>query len=111
MDDLEICKRIAEIDQGTDFRVNFQRGDVFQPQIFVNLHYWEDYNPLSDNELCFDLMVKFKVMISWQPVNGRWAAVIGSENEEFPFSCTIANSSDESPNKAVCLAIIEAHKD
>ena len=74
--DLQICKRIAEIEGHETLPCDeYQEGDFY---IVINDH-GEDYNPLTDDALCFQLMVKYVY--------------------------------DDSPNKAICLAIIEAHKD
>ena len=63
----------------------------------------EAYNPLINDALCFQLMVKYKVCLR---------ADMGS----VPWVCTINTiqgylSRNASPNKAICLAIIESHKE
>lgn len=61
MDDLTLCKKIAEIenlifdDGGRYFRCMVLRnGEVYK---------YYDYNPLTNKALLFDLMVKYKVDI------------------------------------------------
>ena len=112
--DLEICKRIAEI-EGLDI-AECEGSIVNKPaaKVTMNKHYDElsnkvrtafhvlnDYNPLTDDALCFKLMVKYKCSVSC--VYKMW-------------QCTVKTPSDtvlcydEHPNKAICLAIIEASK-
>ena len=93
--DLEICKRIAEIEgisnpscDGSDIYANVGDDD---------LPIWGRYNPLTDDALCFQLMVKYKVWTS----------------PSKPFTTTRAGLKiiqNASVNKAICLAIIEANK-
>ena len=58
--DLEICKRIAEIEGftfctgGKYARVEVRRDNT--------VYGYVDFNPLTDKALCFDLMVKYGVM-------------------------------------------------
>lgn len=92
--DLEICKRIAEI-EGFDFSVN---GD----HVFYKCNGWPcAYNPLVDDALCFQLMVKYKL------------SLIAPEDEQLDWDCVIRDvlTVDKSPNRAICLAIIEANKE
>lgn len=101
--DLEICKRIAEID-GVDYDYNDER-----------VMYWskEDapvttYNPLTDDALCFQLMVKYKVSVrvSWLGCDNWEAAANALKIISSPHYGSYANSA----NKSICLAIIEANK-
>ena len=80
--DLEICKRIAEIEGISDY-------------IFINY----DYNPLTDKALCFDLMVKHELEMF--KVGSNWNCAWTDSN---------LTTSNKNPQKAICLAIIEAHK-
>lgn len=98
MNDLEICKRIAEIDS-VDFDYNDKR-----------VMYWreenspvETYNPLTDDALCFQLMVKYKVSVFYEY---GYAAIVCDDSGEYIGQANLY----EEPNKAICLAIIEAHK-
>lgn len=65
--------------------------------------------PLTDDALCFKLMVKYDcdLISPYRPNNDtHWECQIFTED------CADAVSVyDDSPNKAICLAIIEAHKD
>ena len=93
MNDLEICKRIAEIESHTvdcefrDFIVVKNGGDG------------KAFSPLKDKALCFDLMIKYGVKIDY--ING--VAHAG-------FGCSYWFV-DENPQRAICLAIIAKHED
>jgi len=87
--DLEICKRIAEIEglehasDGIDVRYWREEGAPVQ-----------SYSPLTDDGLCFKLMVKYKVdFIPYHP-------------SEYRTQITDNYIVNESPNRAICLAII-----
>lgn len=98
MNDLDICKRIAEI-EGVDFRV--QNGKVLpENPAKINMSTMTDvYNPLADDALCFRLMVKHQIEVvpAWDRV-GTLSGII------------TVRGYLENPNKAICLVIIEAHK-
>jgi hypothetical protein len=108
MKDLEICKRIAEIegvtvrDTGEDLIWTKCPRSALEPK-------YDDYNPLTDGDLCFQLMVKYDcdLMSPYRPNNDtHWECQI------FADDCFDAVSIfNDSPNKAICLAIIEAHKE
>lgn len=88
--DLEICKRIAEI-EGFEFSVNSER-------VFYNCDGWPcAYNPLIDDALCFQLMSKYKIDWLNRASFKTGAAKIGD-----------ILVPHENPNKAICLAIIES---
>jgi hypothetical protein len=101
--DLEICKRIAEIEGVLFFDDGF---DLFIPDYEASMStgYDEDkeYNPLTDDALCFQFMVKDKIRLVYE-YDGTWLC----------FSNDTANnllSKSSNPNKAVCLAKIELNK-
>jgi len=104
--DLEICKRIAEI-EGEKI-AGLGDDNVYvkcQPSLVGNVQ----YTPLTDDALCFQLMVKYDIdVLSPYRKNGetKWEAQIFSKDYADAFSIY-----DESPNKAICLAIIEANKE
>ena len=106
--DLEICKRIAEIEFGKHSDNWFWsvegESDTAMVSAFTGdgiFGSYSEYNPLTDDALCFKLMVKYKCSVSC--VYKMW-------------QCTVKTPSDtvlcydEHPNKAICLAIIEASK-
>lgn len=105
MNDLEICKRIAEIEG---------KESIEMIQCCVGV--WSDaddefieFDPLTDDALCFHLMKKHEVdLTSPYTPNGEvlWCADIFTKDYADALS-----TYDENPNKAVCLAIIEAHNE
>ena len=105
MDDLKICKRIAEIEsvhvkKGVDGGLLIQ----YEDNVIVGV-----YNPLTDDSLCFRLMVKYDVnVVSPLRLGGaiKWEAQIFSDEGEH-VTCVC----DEYLNKAICLTIIEAHEE
>jgi hypothetical protein len=106
--DLEICKRIAEI-EGVKFIVFSGKiaADAFQVHdLFSCAHMGFTFNPLTDDALCFQLMVKHRVKIVFERAPDYYHAIA-----LYKINNTKLCQSDESPNKAICLAIIEAHKD
>jgi hypothetical protein len=94
MTDLEICKRIAEIEGNKATVVECADGS------WLCGEECDEYNPLTDKALCFDLMVKYKVEVEWC---GNECATYKDELQR--------EIHDISPQKAICLAIIEANKE
>ena len=97
--DLEICKRIAEIE-----------GLMFCPgNRYARIEIWKDgkvykyekFNPLTDDGLCFKLMVKHKISLI-QHQNNTAVYCIWNHDEKHATS-TMTNA-----NLAICLAIIES---
>ena len=121
MNDLEICKRIAEI-EGLDFYLLESGGDTY-PLIkvwhdsvlkdkCVPKKFFEprDYDPLTDDALCFKLMNKHKVSIDHE--DGMCGVLTKvSQTNHWEYLGNICYDKDVTINKAICLAIIEAHKD
>ncbi len=103
MDDLEICKRIAEIEGIPIYREdNFFYGDgYFRVDTFAGLAPMM-YNPLTDDALCFQLMVNYKVSVFYEH---GYAAIVDDDSGEYVGDASLY----EAPNKAILLAIIEAH--
>jgi len=131
MNDLDICKRIAEIEsvEVDEIANNFliKKDITFGLRVNVSIEFTrcktiEDYNkveeerkdclynPLTDDALCFQLMVKYTVELS--PLfSGCWSATVAKTytfDEQLDYKLC-PTWLDESPNKAICLAIIEAH--
>lgn len=104
LSDLEICKKIAEIDHGEAYVDGDDTGN------FINLNHpmsdrgGEMYNQLTDDALCFKLMVKYKISLI-QHQDSTAVYCIWNHDEKHSTE-TLTN-----PNKAICLAIIEAHKE
>jgi hypothetical protein len=91
--DLEICQRIAEI-EGVEL-MPYRKGD----RTTFEAGSQTIYSPLTDDALCFRLMVKYDVWRWSNPREGKFNACIKGVQGWL---------SGESPNKAICLAIIES---
>ena len=114
--DLEICKKIAEIEGRTYWSSGHGEG--------LHLHYIEGnansrilyYNPLTDDALCFKLMVKYEIERCYEPYDFiGWSYHSRKSNNpahvtERTYWGEGEETADLSPNKAICLAIIESHK-
>lgn len=109
LSDLEICKRIAEI-EGLESR---QCGNVecAENHYITDNAYCDEtrhYNPLTDDALCFKLMVKYGVLFT--PVIPNIKIRDYSRGNYKPETYMANSELNQSPNKAICLAIIEANK-
>ena len=116
MADLELCKKIAEIEGATQVEVVrlgeiesltawFTLGDGFSYQKPVAYH---NYRPHTDDALIWQLQIAHGIIII--PVRESYGTgkVIGYKafyNELI--DCVY----DKSPHRAICLAIIEANKE
>ena len=101
---LQICKRIAEIefDDLIDcYEHEFDGICIDKPM--CGMVFREAYNPLTDDALCFQLMVKHKISLIQHQDNTAVYCIWNHDEKH-------ATSVITSPNKAICLAIIEAHK-
>ena len=110
MDDLAICKKIAEI-EGLQVATCEQSSLLcYMGNVCVILPNGVDcggsypYNPLTDDALNHQLMTKYKVDIQWEAVP---LAKIYDDPESDP----VGMAYDENPNKAILLAIIGAHNE
>ena len=112
MNDLEICKRIAEIEGVYTFEFDhIIHGNVMCYHPVVNGLAPQQFNPLTDDALCFKLMVKYSIDLN-HDFSGLWCAGI---DPTFTFDELVDDYAstvyDKNPNFAICLVIIEAHKD
>ena len=101
--DLQICKRIAEI-EGVQYTIENPRFGIEHVQPLYDTELI--YNPLTDDALCFQLMVKYDMPPMKSGVPNLYECV-------FDIDRALSGAGiicDESPNRAICLAIIEAHK-
>jgi hypothetical protein len=103
MNDLEICTCIAEI-ESKDY---FITDGIISAQ--NDLGMCREYNPLTDDALCFHLMDKYSITFHKSEQE--------QPNDTFYSCCSTRKHNSkhttysyESANKAICLAIIEAHK-
>ena len=96
--DLEICKRIAEI-EGELVTTVYEFDEALRTQLKYGSEFgyrMPEYNPLTDDALCFRLMVKYKVdFIPYHP-------------DEYRAQIKSVYVVNKGPNEAICLAIIEA---
>jgi len=123
MNDLAICKRIAEIecvehlcDRGVvvlsenySELINTICSGRYSPEQVAKIIDKAAYNPLTDDALNHQLMIKYELdLISPYRKNGdtQWEAQIFTDE-----CCNVESVYDESPNKAILLAIIEAHNE
>jgi hypothetical protein len=99
--DLEVCQRIAEIEgksywthgTGEGVFINYIEGDRDSKVLY--------YNPLTDDALCFNLMIKYGIRYDGRKIKGKHHFWFGNiKNKKY-----IVNFH---PNRAICLAIIES---
>jgi len=119
--DLEICKEISMMELKRQFpeakTIEFnERQNCFWVEA-VGFISWPLLDPLTDDALCFQLMVKYDVKREWEAYDfiGWNYHCIDNKNPERITERTFfgkgKETADISPNKAICLAIIEAYKD
>ena len=102
MEDLEICKRIAEI-EGVKTYVS-RLGTLMS--VCKPCNPSDRYNPLTDDATCFQLIVKYDcdIIAPYRPNNDtHWECQVFKEGLADTVSIY-----DDSLNKAICLAIIES---
>ena len=133
--DLEICKKIAEI-EGVELFNSY--SIIFDKKLLINMYMdkgvkWHHaaesekcfftkvysipsqyhkavYNPLTDDALCFKFCYEDEITVNKcvEVINGElvWN---GKYYARHPKNGNFGSVAD-TPNKAVCLEIIEAHK-
>jgi hypothetical protein len=105
MTDLEICKRIAQIEQ-VDWRFSADCSCVLI-RSKDGSNFFNEYSPLTDKALCFDLMVKHEIGLSFDILTGWKASFFYREFDEHIGELTdFKGIFDENPQRAICLAII-----
>ena len=106
--DLEIRKKITEIELNEGIAKNKPiEFDERQNRYWIESAGFSSYpliDPLTDDALCFQLMAKYKVWCTPLGDTGKWSARMWYGDNY------LANAKSEFINKAICLAIIEAHK-
>ena len=102
MEDLEICKFITLLglkEKFTDAKsIEFDDNQMCFWVDTVGFTSWPLLTPLTDDGLCFKLMIKYKLDIS-----------LYHENTPKVFYSLGEWVEDKSLNKAICLAIIEVN--
>jgi len=102
--DLEICKKIAEIEGLEVVALDvFKNGTQFLRKALF-FEDFEEYNPITDKALLWDLMVKYRVMIDWYNMELYILNIDGDLISNF-----IQFADESELPRAVLLAIIEAH--
>jgi len=104
--DLEIIKRVAEV-VGFDFTLannTIQAKPFTVTDVFQCNSMGFTFNPLTDDALCFRLMVKYQVDTIHEYHIKQ--ALIYDDPEYDP----IGKATDKNLNKAILLAIIKANK-
>lgn len=134
MKDLEICKRIAEIEgvelfhsysnifdkkklvaMYMDTGVKWVRAGESEESFFTKVYSSPSeykgaiYNPLRDKALCFDLMVKHEIEVMFDDDTGECMTAFYFRKSEKHISPICEG--DENPQRAICLAIIKKHED
>lgn len=106
--DLDLCKRIAEIEGYDDSHIDVTNSDVW----VLDGHAGTEFNPLTNKALLFDLMVKHNVCMARHPqspkyivaycmVTGVYGAKSGPE---------VTTIEDELIPRAILECIVEANK-
>ena len=104
--DLEVCQKIAEINND-DVTLILKSDTEYETWLYCNESGGE-YDPLTDDALCFQLMIKYQidlnhVMRSDKTLYGYEAANVITPSKGYGFSSS-------APHRAICLAIIKLHK-
>lgn len=98
LSDLEICKKIADI-ENVDYSINGEH-------VFYKVDGWPSgYNPLTDDALCFRLGAKYDMFPFLNKDNGLFESIYDMEELAYKGD---GITSDKSPNRAICLAIISS---
>jgi len=102
MNDLELCKAIAEIENVEVCCGQHKSEPVY---LWINTEQ-KRYDPLTDKALLMDLLIKYRVDIDWFNRNVYALYVRGDH-----VFTSIYYEDDSKLPRAVILAIIKAHAD
>ncbi len=110
--DLELCKKIAEIDGVSVTQWSSSRGASGYSTVNVEGGVGVNYNPLTNKALLFDLMVKYKVELNHNQEDSNLAVIWPSDIET---SNLIGNyfvefKCDADIPRAILECIVEANK-
>ena len=94
--DLEICKRIAEIEGAKETLFSRVKPKELTAVFDGNTAF--NYNPLTDDALNHNLMIKYKIDINFSREDNK---IIAWHDEYVEIESIILN-------KAICLAIIKS---
>jgi hypothetical protein len=95
--DLQICQRIAEIE---GIQNQIEQADTQHPYIYSE-ELNAEYDPLTDDALCFKLMIKYDI--------APFKCEFGGYECVYDVDLVLSGSgvvNDENPNRAICIAII-----
>jgi hypothetical protein len=98
--DLEICQRIAEIEgkpHVVDCEKLYVTGEMF------GTDYRELFSPLTNDALCFKLMLRHEVSLTYGDYAVNAEILVGKEDGDHSF-----DSQAYCPKRAICLAIIKS---
>jgi hypothetical protein len=95
--DLEICQRIAQIE---GIQNQIEQADTQHPYIYSE-ELNAEYNPLTDNSLCFSLMLRHEVSLTYGEYAVNAEILIEKEDGEHSFA-----TQAYCPKRAICLAIV-----
>lgn len=101
--DLAICKKIAEIVYKDCDR---QGWDYSECGTYIVTGEGDEFNPLTDKALCFDLMVKYGLSMKKSEFSSFWLCFDFDTKNCIDYDVKGIN---ENPQKAICLAIIAKH--
>jgi hypothetical protein len=97
--DLEICKCVAEIEGLEHYISENKKYCMTRDKLSTYVIRHDEYNPLTDDALCFKLMVKHSVRV--EPENcSAW-----TDNDDGYPQYEVIHCKG-TINKAICLAII-----
>jgi hypothetical protein len=99
--DLEICQRIAEIEGEEHYISENKKYCMARDKLSTYVIRYVEYNPLTDDALCFKLMVKHSIRV--EPENcSAW-----TDNDDGYPQYEVIHCKG-TINKAICLAIIKS---
>ena len=102
--DLDICKRIAEIED----QILYEDNLVMDYELCAKTGYdeYREYDPLTDDALCFQLAKKYNVNIMHHEECST--ARIWDDPEDNPIADISTINNDTDLNKAILLCIIKS---
>ena len=106
--DLEICRRIAEIENLEHYISENKKYCMTRDKLSTYVIRHVEYNPLTDDALCFKLCFEYGVCIDYESGD-----VFIRGGDGFDGCLSVIKFEDgcfESLKRAICLAIIKAHK-